>query len=138
MHSFVDPDLDSTVVVKLLEDIDIFITAACVLYLGPTEFDVTLHAKNNGAFSVFSRSGWNATPDQTLRRIQQHAVWLTVLFVFRYLTTKRVRGVLVDTSKLQRSTVRNCNVTVSSSENDWIVWSDLVEVPTRWKDGRRP
>src|SRR5262245_38587146 len=105
MHRLVDPEFDRAVIVKLLEDVDIFVTSAGVLDLRPTKFDITFHAEYDGAFRLFPGDARNATSDQALCSIKQHPVWLATLLVFRYLAAKRIRSVLIDAGQFQGGTI---------------------------------
>ncbi len=44
----------------------------------------------------------------------------------------------VDAGKFERGAVGDCAVAVGAIEKDWIVWRDLIEVPARRENWRRP
>src|SRR5688572_15614192 len=138
MHGFVNAKLDCARIVKFLEDLDVCVTAACILNLRPAEFDISFYSKHNCTFGVFRRRRRNTPADQSLGRVNQHSVWLARLFVFGDFTAEWVWSVLVNACDLQRSTVCDGAMTISASEDHRIVWCDFIEVPTCREHGRLP
>src|SRR5688500_17700460 len=138
MDRFVNAQLDLSFAVKLFKNIDIVVTAARVLDLRPTEFDISFHAEDDCTLRLRRRGWWNAAPDEPLGGVEQHSIWLTTLFVFRDLSAERARRALVDATEIQGRSVRHRAVSIGASEYHWIVRSDFVEVPASGKYRRLP
>ena len=64
----------------ILDQIDVFLVAAGVLNFAPAEFDLAVDSAQQRLFALRFSSFWNVFCDKVLRVIEQHSVWLTVLF----------------------------------------------------------
>ena len=56
MNGFIDAKFDRSRFIKFLEDLDFGVTAARILNLGPTQFDVSLYSKDNCSLRIFRRT----------------------------------------------------------------------------------
>src|SRR5882724_6301041 len=64
----------------ILDNINVFLVAAGVLDFAPAEFDLAVDSAQQRLFPLRLSSFWNVFCDKVLCVIEQHSVWLTVLF----------------------------------------------------------
>src|SRR4030095_3500261 len=79
MDCFVNTQLDLVCFVKSLKKLYVAISATGILDLSPTQTDVSCNAQNYCLFSLGYCGSRNMTTDQSLCRVEQHAIRFTRL-----------------------------------------------------------
>ncbi len=96
IDSFVDAELERARGIEFLEDVDVSVIAAGVLDLRPAKLDVAFRSQHDLALVVFFSCRRHAAANEPLRSVEQHAVRLAGLFIFRDLTAEWVWSVFVN------------------------------------------